>query len=101
MHVNTNAEFYEGSGIRYHGIKANDTQEFNLSRYFEEAADFIDKALSQKDVAAGWCCWLADSPGGAAGSFFLPGEPSLAPELCWGENPGNSYHWKRQATRMT
>uniref|UniRef100_A0A8C9MU01 Dual specificity protein phosphatase n=1 Tax=Serinus canaria TaxID=9135 RepID=A0A8C9MU01_SERCA len=49
MHVNTNAEFYEGSGIRYHGIKANDTQEFNLSRYFEEAADFIDKALSQKD----------------------------------------------------
>ncbi|XP_039553070.1 dual specificity protein phosphatase 3 isoform X3 [Passer montanus] len=51
MHVNTNAEFYEGSGIRYHGIKANDTQEFNLSRYFEEAADFIDKALSQKDAS--------------------------------------------------
>uniref|UniRef100_A0A8C3Y666 Dual specificity protein phosphatase 3 n=2 Tax=Catharus ustulatus TaxID=91951 RepID=A0A8C3Y666_CATUS len=49
MHVNTNAEFYEGTGIRYHGIKANDTQDFNLSRYFEEAADFIDKALSQKD----------------------------------------------------
>ncbi|KAL2295214.1 hypothetical protein Nmel_018375 [Mimus melanotis] len=49
MHVNTNAEFYEGTGITYHGIKANDTQEFNLSRYFEEAADFIDKALSQKD----------------------------------------------------
>ncbi|XP_010143680.1 PREDICTED: dual specificity protein phosphatase 3 [Buceros rhinoceros silvestris] len=49
MHVNTNAEFYEGTGIRYHGIKANDTQDFNLSRYFEEAADFIEKALSQKD----------------------------------------------------
>ncbi|XP_025927045.1 dual specificity protein phosphatase 3 isoform X2 [Apteryx mantelli] len=49
MHVNTNAEFYEGTGIRYHGIKANDTQEFNLSRYFEEAADFIEQALSQKD----------------------------------------------------
>ncbi|XP_054849022.1 dual specificity protein phosphatase 3 isoform X1 [Eublepharis macularius] len=49
MHVNTNAEFYEGTGITYHGIKANDTQEFNLSRYFEEAADFIDKALAQKD----------------------------------------------------
>ncbi|XP_006020990.2 dual specificity protein phosphatase 3 isoform X1 [Alligator sinensis] len=49
MHVNTNAEFYEGTGITYHGIKANDTQEFNLSRYFEEAADFIEKALSHKD----------------------------------------------------
>ncbi|XP_063035199.1 dual specificity protein phosphatase 3 isoform X2 [Melospiza melodia melodia] len=57
MHVNTNAEFYEGSGIRYHGIKANDTQEFNLSRYFEEAADFIDKALSQKD---GWSCHIKE-----------------------------------------
>ncbi|XP_039372368.1 dual specificity protein phosphatase 3 isoform X3 [Mauremys reevesii] len=50
MHVNTNAEFYEGTGITYHGIKANDTQEFNLSCYFEEAADFIDSALSQKDA---------------------------------------------------
>ncbi|XP_070582821.1 dual specificity protein phosphatase 3 [Erythrolamprus reginae] len=49
MHVNTNADFYEGTGFVYHGIKADDTQEFNLSRYFEEAADFIDKALAQKD----------------------------------------------------
>ncbi|XP_032093091.1 dual specificity protein phosphatase 3 [Thamnophis elegans] len=49
MHVNTNADFYEGTAIVYHGIKANDTQEFNLSHYFEEAADFIDKALAQKD----------------------------------------------------
>ncbi|XP_067825042.1 dual specificity protein phosphatase 3 [Heptranchias perlo] len=49
MHVNTNAEFYAGSGIIYHGIKANDTEAFNLSAYFEEAADFIDKSLAQKD----------------------------------------------------
>nr|XP_033775258.1 dual specificity protein phosphatase 3 [Geotrypetes seraphini] len=49
MHVNTSAEFYEGTGITYHGIKANDTQQFNLSQYFERAADFIDKALAQKD----------------------------------------------------
>ncbi|XP_069763483.1 dual specificity protein phosphatase 3 isoform X2 [Narcine bancroftii] len=49
MHVNTNAEFYAGSGITYHGIKANDTEAFNLSAYFEEGADFIEKALAQKD----------------------------------------------------
>ncbi|NXY84096.1 DUS3 phosphatase, partial [Alcedo cyanopectus] len=49
MHVNTGAEFYEGTGISYLGIRANDTPEFNLSRYFEEAADFIENALSQKD----------------------------------------------------
>lgn len=47
MHVNTNANFYKDSGISYLGIKANDTQEFNLSVYFERAADFIDQALAQ------------------------------------------------------
>ncbi|XP_073464320.1 dual specificity protein phosphatase 3 [Aquarana catesbeiana] len=49
MHVNTNAAFYEGTGITYHGIKANDRPTFDLSSYFEEASEFIDKALSQKD----------------------------------------------------
>ncbi|XP_003465733.3 dual specificity protein phosphatase 3 [Cavia porcellus] len=49
MHVNTNANFYQDSGITYLGIKANDTQEFNLSAYFERAADFIDQALAQKN----------------------------------------------------
>lgn len=49
MHVNTNANFYKDSGITYLGIKANDTQEFNLSAYFERASDFIDQALAQKN----------------------------------------------------
>ncbi|XP_044532977.1 dual specificity protein phosphatase 3 [Gracilinanus agilis] len=49
MHVNTNALFYEGTNITYLGIKANDTEEFNLSAYFEKAADFIDNALAQKN----------------------------------------------------
>ncbi|MEE6525841.1 hypothetical protein FKM82_026106, partial [Ascaphus truei] len=49
MHVNTNTAFYDGTGMAYHGIKANDIPNFNLSSYFEEASDFIDKALSQKD----------------------------------------------------
>ncbi|XP_056111680.1 dual specificity protein phosphatase 3 [Rhinichthys klamathensis goyatoka] len=46
MHVNTNAEFYTGTGITYHGIQANDTEQFNISAFFEEAAEFIDKALA-------------------------------------------------------
>ncbi|XP_074079877.1 dual specificity protein phosphatase 3 [Macrotis lagotis] len=49
MHVNTSAQFYEGSNITYLGIKANDTKEFNLSVFFEKAAEFIDKALAQKN----------------------------------------------------
>ncbi|XP_072502731.1 dual specificity protein phosphatase 3 [Notamacropus eugenii] len=49
MHVNTNAQFYEGTNITYLGIKANDTEEFNLSVFFEKAAEFIDRALNQKD----------------------------------------------------
>ncbi|KAI1896554.1 hypothetical protein AGOR_G00095970 [Albula goreensis] len=49
MHVNTNAEFYAGTGITYHGMKANDTEHFDLSAFFEEGADFIEKALAHKD----------------------------------------------------
>ncbi|XP_035036977.2 dual specificity protein phosphatase 3 [Hippoglossus stenolepis] len=46
MHVNTNAEFYAGTGFIYHGIPASDFDHFDLSVYFEEAADFIGKALA-------------------------------------------------------
>uniref|UniRef100_A0A3Q3N1M9 Dual specificity protein phosphatase n=1 Tax=Mastacembelus armatus TaxID=205130 RepID=A0A3Q3N1M9_9TELE len=49
MHVNTNAEFYAGTGITYHGIPASDTDHFDISVYFEEAADFIEKALAYKN----------------------------------------------------
>lgn len=49
MHVNTSAEFYAGTGITYHGIQANDTEQFNLSAFFEEGADFIDKALAHNN----------------------------------------------------
>ncbi|XP_028840920.1 dual specificity protein phosphatase 3-like [Denticeps clupeoides] len=48
MHVNTSAEFYAGTGITYHGIPASDTDHFDLSVYFEEAAEFIEKALAYK-----------------------------------------------------
>ncbi|MED6289503.1 Dual specificity protein phosphatase 3 [Characodon lateralis] len=48
MHVNTNADLYAGSGIMYHGIPASDTDHFDISVYFEEAADFIKKALAYK-----------------------------------------------------
>lgn len=53
MHVNTSADFYAGSGIVYHGIPANDTDHFDISVYFEEAADFIKKALAYKN-GKGW-----------------------------------------------
>uniref|UniRef100_A0A3Q2Z7U1 Dual specificity protein phosphatase n=1 Tax=Hippocampus comes TaxID=109280 RepID=A0A3Q2Z7U1_HIPCM len=49
MHVNTNAEFYAGTGIAYHGVAASDTDHFDLSVYFEEAADFIEEALADKN----------------------------------------------------
>lgn len=49
MHVNTSAEFYTGTGITYHGFRANDTEQFNLSAFFEEGAEFIDKALAHNN----------------------------------------------------
>ncbi|XP_008295630.1 dual specificity protein phosphatase 3 [Stegastes partitus] len=49
MHVNTSADFYAGTGVTYHGIQANDTEQFDLSAFFEEGADFIDKALAHNN----------------------------------------------------
>ncbi|XP_028310609.1 dual specificity protein phosphatase 3-like [Gouania willdenowi] len=49
MHVNTNAEFYADTSIVYHGIAASDTDHFDISVYFEEGADFIEKALAYKN----------------------------------------------------
>ncbi|XP_026864940.2 dual specificity protein phosphatase 3b isoform X2 [Electrophorus electricus] len=37
-----------GTGIVYHGIPANDTDDFSLSIYFEECSDFIEGALAHK-----------------------------------------------------
>ncbi|XP_056264715.1 dual specificity protein phosphatase 3-like [Pseudoliparis swirei] len=48
MHVNTNAEFYAGTGIAYHGVPASDTDHFDIGVYFEEAAEFIEEALASK-----------------------------------------------------
>uniref|UniRef100_H3CKB3 Dual specificity protein phosphatase n=1 Tax=Tetraodon nigroviridis TaxID=99883 RepID=H3CKB3_TETNG len=49
MHVNTDAEFYAGTGIIYHGVPASDTDHFDISGYFEEAADFIQEALTYRN----------------------------------------------------
>ena len=49
MHVNTNAEFYAGTTITYHGVAASDTDHFDLSPFFEEAADFMERALAHND----------------------------------------------------
>lgn len=49
MHVNTSTEFYISSGIIYHGLPASDTDHFDISVYFEEAADFIANALDYKN----------------------------------------------------
>ncbi|XP_058050414.1 uncharacterized protein LOC131203806 isoform X2 [Ahaetulla prasina] len=40
------ADYYEGTGICYLGIEAHDSPTFDMSPYFQPAADFIHKALS-------------------------------------------------------
>ncbi|XP_067127991.1 dual specificity protein phosphatase 3-like [Centruroides vittatus] len=44
--VNTSEEFYRDSGINYFGIEAFDTISFRLNVYFQDAANFIENALS-------------------------------------------------------
>ncbi|XP_053222311.1 dual specificity protein phosphatase 26 isoform X2 [Podarcis raffonei] len=41
------ADYYEGTGICYLGIEAHDSPTFDMSPYFDPAADFIHKALSR------------------------------------------------------
>ncbi|XP_067896054.1 serine/threonine/tyrosine-interacting-like protein 2 [Heterodontus francisci] len=43
--VYTTADFYAGMEIQYHGIEADDFPEFDLSKYFRKAAEFMDEAL--------------------------------------------------------
>ncbi|XP_061740119.1 dual specificity protein phosphatase 3-like [Nerophis ophidion] len=49
MHVNTNPEFYAGTGLVYHGVPASDTDHFDIGIYFEEAAEFITEALAYRN----------------------------------------------------
>lgn len=47
-HVNTGPEDYSESGIIFHGVPAMDSFQFELNRYFDEACDFIGKAVGTK-----------------------------------------------------
>jgi hypothetical protein len=43
--VNTDQEFFEESGILFHGIPAVDVWKFKMAPYFLAAANFIKQAL--------------------------------------------------------
>lgn len=45
-HVHTNLVMYKKVGIEYLGIPATDFRTFNLSKYFQECADYVDSALA-------------------------------------------------------
>ncbi|CAJ1080326.1 dual specificity phosphatase DUPD1-like [Xyrichtys novacula] len=47
-HIDTGPCFYEDTIIQYHGVEAPDSRDFDLSPFFSETADFIQRALSQK-----------------------------------------------------
>lgn len=47
-HVHTGPDYYNESGIIYHGVPAMDMFTFKLDRYFDEACDFIGKAVGTK-----------------------------------------------------
>lgn len=49
-HVNTGPEDYVESGIIFHGIPAMDSFLFKLDRYFDDASDFIGKAVGTKST---------------------------------------------------
>lgn len=66
--VDTGAEYYSDMPIEYYGVEADDLPTFNLSQFFDPAAEFIHKALSNPNskseiqipddsaTAAIYCC---------------------------------------------
>lgn len=44
--INTSPSFYAASGIKFLGIEAYDMQCFDISPFFNQAADFIDSAIT-------------------------------------------------------
>ena len=47
-HVKTGPDYYCESGMIFHGIPAMDIFTFKLDRFFDEACDFIGKAIGTK-----------------------------------------------------
>lgn len=45
--VSTNASYYRGSSIKYHGIKALDSPTYNMMPHFNAASEFVEKALKK------------------------------------------------------
>ena len=45
--VNTDAKYYKDIGIKFYGIKATDTESFDLSKYFRPSANLIHATLEK------------------------------------------------------
>lgn len=45
--VNTDAKFYKDIGVKFYGIKATDTESFDLSKYFRPCANIIHATLEK------------------------------------------------------
>ena len=50
-HVHTGPDFYQQSGIIYHGVSAMDMFTFKINRYFDEACDFIGEVVGTKQTS--------------------------------------------------
>ena len=53
QHIDTGACFYDDTDIVYYGVEAADHKTFDLSPFFQPAADFIHDALAQKGRPVG------------------------------------------------
>ncbi|TRY59777.1 hypothetical protein DNTS_027182 [Danionella cerebrum] len=49
-HIDTGAEFYSELSIKYHGVEASDSRDFDITPFLYDAARFIHDALSQHGV---------------------------------------------------
>lgn len=47
-HIDTGPRFYSDTNMKYHGVEASDCQDFDLTPFFSDAAEFIHVALRQQ-----------------------------------------------------
>ncbi|XP_072014487.1 dual specificity phosphatase 29-like isoform X2 [Amphiura filiformis] len=55
-HVNTSEEYYQGTGMQFYAIKANDVAGFNIAPFLEPTANYIDQALKSGGKLLVHCC---------------------------------------------
>ncbi|XP_053722261.1 dual specificity phosphatase 29-like [Synchiropus splendidus] len=55
QHISTGPQFYQDTNIKYHGVEASDSKDFNLRPFFSGTTEFINDALKENGTVLVHC----------------------------------------------